>query len=149
MLADLGLPPERIVLEITESGLMADQDRAIRTVARLRELGVGVSIDDYGTGFSSIAYLRRLHPTEVKIDRSFVSAMATDPDAAAIVRATIDLAHVLGLVVVAEGVEDAATRARLVALGVDRLQGYGIARPAIVGDLAPFMDDPAPLAAAL
>jgi EAL domain-containing protein (putative c-di-GMP-specific phosphodiesterase class I) len=114
---------------------MADQERAIRTVARLRALGVGVSIDDYGTGYSSIAYLRRLQPTEVKIDRSFVSAMSADPDAAAIVRATIDLAHVLGVTVVAEGVEDEAIRARLVELGVDRLQGYAIARPTDAGDL--------------
>lgn len=147
MLTAAGLPAERIILEITESGLMADQERAIRTVTRLRGLGVGVSIDDYGTGFSSIAYLRRLHPTEVKIDRSFVSVMDTDTDAAAIVRATIDLAHVLGLTVVAEGVEDETTRARLVDLGVDRLQGYAIGRPMSVADLdlAIAGQDPRPM----
>lgn len=109
VLASEGLPAECLVLEITESALMADQDRAVDTIARLRGLGVGVSIDDYGTGYSSIAYLRRLGADEVKIDRSFVAAMRTDPDAEAIVRATLDLAHVLGFGVVAEGVEDALT----------------------------------------
>lgn len=149
MLAAEGLPAERIILEITESGLMADQERAIRTVTRLREVGVGVSIDDYGTGFSSIAYLRRLHPTEVKIDRSFVSAMATDTDAGAIVRATIDLAHVLGVTVVAEGVEDEAIRERLVELGVDRMQGYAIGRPMSVADLDIAIAARGPVAAAV
>lgn len=129
MLEAAGLPPDRLVLEITESGLMVDQDRAVATVARLRDLGVGISIDDYGTGYSSIVYLRRLAPTELKIDRSFVVATGSDADARAIVRATVELAHVLGLSVVAEGVEDAATRDLLAGVGVDRLQGYAIGRP--------------------
>ncbi len=133
------LTPDRLTLEITESGLMADQERAIRTVTRLRELGVGVSIDDFGSGYSSIAYLRRLRPTEVKIDRSFVAAMGTDPDAEGIVRATIDIAHVLGLTVVAEGVEDAVTRRRLVRLGADRIQGYAVARPMLAADVPAFL----------
>lgn len=133
------LPPDQLILEITESGLMADQERAIRTVTRLRELGVGVSIDDFGSGYASIAYLRRLHPTEVKIDRSFVATMATDPDAEGIVRATIDIAHVLGLTVVAEGVEDATTRGRLARLGVDRIQGYEIARPMRADEVEPYL----------
>ena len=132
MLETAGLPPDRLVLEITESALMVDQDRAIANIARLRELGVGVSIDDYGTGYSSIAYLRRLRPTEVKIDRSFVAAARGGGDAHAIVRATVDLAHILGLTVVAEGVEDAETVELLRRLGADRLQGFGIGRPLAV-----------------
>ncbi|MGH2377075.1 MAG: putative bifunctional diguanylate cyclase/phosphodiesterase [Candidatus Limnocylindria bacterium] len=132
-LAREGLAGERLILEITESALMADQDRAIATIRGLRELGVGISIDDYGTGYSSIAYLRRLAADEVKIDRSFVSAMWSDSNAEAIVRATLDLAHMLGFEVVAEGVEEARTRRHLTALGIDRLQGYGIARPMEAG----------------
>jgi diguanylate cyclase (GGDEF)-like protein len=133
------LPPDRLILEITESGLMADQERAVRTVTRLRALGVGVSIDDFGSGYASIAYLRRLCPTEVKIDRSFVAALATDPDAEGIVRATIDIAHVLGLTVVAEGVEDPTARDRLSRLGADRLQGYVFARPMAASDIGAYL----------
>lgn len=129
VLAREGVTGERLVLEITESALMADQDRAVATIRSLRELGVGISIDDYGTGYSSISYLRRLAADEVKIDRSFVSSMWSDANAEAIVRATVDLAHMLGFEVVAEGVEETRTRRHLAALGVDRLQGYGIARP--------------------
>ncbi len=139
MLDDERVSHDRLILEITESGLMADQERAIRTVTRLRELGVGVSIDDFGSGYASIAYLRRLRPTEVKVDRSFVAAMATDPDAEGIVRATIDIAHVLGLTVVAEGVESAAMRDRLARLGADRLQGYAVARPMPARDIAAYL----------
>jgi EAL domain-containing protein (putative c-di-GMP-specific phosphodiesterase class I) len=149
MLADAGLPPERLVLEVTESGLMTDQERAVATIAHLRALGIGVSIDDYGTGYSSIAYLRRLAPTELKIDRSFVATMDADPDASAIVRATIDLAHVLGLTVVAEGVEDRSTWSALVDLGVDRVQGYAVARPLAAGAVAPLLDGARPIAAAV
>lgn len=141
MLAVAGLPPDRLVLEITESALMVDQDRAVATLTRFRELGVAISIDDYGTGYSSIAYLRRLDPDEVKIDRSFVAAMGSDSDALAIVRATIDLGHVLGLTVVAEGVEDEETRSRLCDLGIDRIQGYAIARPMPASDLASLLDE--------
>lgn len=140
MLEEAGLPPGRLILEITESGLMIDQARAVATVTRLREIGLGVSIDDYGTGYSSIAYLRRLDPSEVKIDRSYVATMRTDADAEAIVRATVDLARVLGLTVVAEGVEDDATRMRLTDLGVDRLQGYAIARPIRAREIGALLD---------
>ena len=149
MLAVAGLPPDRLVLEITESALMVDQDRAVATLTRFRELGVAISIDDYGTGYSSIAYLRRLDPDEVKIDRSFVAAMGSDADALAIVRATIDLGHVLGLTVVAEGVEDEETRSLLCGLGVDRLQGYAIARPMPASDLASLLDERSRLPAAV
>lgn len=129
VLASEGLPPERLVLEITEGARVTDEGRATEAIATLRRSGVCVSIDDFGTGYSSMAYLARLGADEVKIDQSFVLRMGADRSAEAIVRATIDLAHVLGLAVVAEGVEDDATWARLRALGCDRVQGYRIGRP--------------------
>jgi diguanylate cyclase (GGDEF)-like protein len=127
--------PQLLTLEITEGALMADQDRAARTVGALRELGVRLAIDDFGTGYSSLAYLSRLPVHEVKIDRSFVSKLKEDPGSAAIVRATLELAHTLGFSVVAEGVEDEETRSLLVADGVDALQGYLISRPMPAADV--------------
>jgi diguanylate cyclase (GGDEF)-like protein len=127
--------PQLLTLEITEGALMADQDRAARTVGALRELGVRLAIDDFGTGYSSLAYLSRLPVHEVKIDRSFVSKLTEDAGCAAIVRATLELAHTLGFSVVAEGVEDEETRSRLVADGVDALQGYLICRPMPAADV--------------
>lgn len=121
--------PRLVTFEITEGALMADQERVARTVAGLRGLGVRLAIDDFGTGYSSLAYLARLAVDEVKIDRSFVSALVVDASAAAIVRATTDLSHTLGFSVVAEGVEDDRTRLGLVALGVDSVQGYLVSRP--------------------
>jgi EAL domain-containing protein (putative c-di-GMP-specific phosphodiesterase class I) len=97
--------------------------RARQTVIRLRSLGVHISIDDFGTGYSSLAYLKKLPVDELKIDRSFVSDMGSDPNDHAIVRSTIDLAHNLGLRVVAEGVEDEATWQLLVKLGLRRSPG--------------------------
>src|SRR6185437_7604039 len=102
-LAEHGVRPERLELEITESALMADPRRVLATLARLKRAGVAIALDDFGTGYSSMLHLRRLPLAEVKIDRSFVLGVATDPDDAAIVRSCIDLARALGLRVVAEG----------------------------------------------
>jgi predicted signal transduction protein with EAL and GGDEF domain len=104
------VPTNRVVLEITESMVVADPARALPVLARLHELGVEISVDDFGTGFSSMDYLKRLPVREVGIDRSFVTTMATDARDAAIVRCTIDLARSLGLRVVAEGVESPDVR---------------------------------------
>jgi EAL domain-containing protein (putative c-di-GMP-specific phosphodiesterase class I) len=104
-------------------------------LAQLRELGVRLAIDDFGTGYSSLSYLTRLQPDEIKIDRSFVQQMRTDANSAVIVRSTIELAHALGLTVVAEGVEDQYTHDALAGLGCDRMQGYHIARPMPTGVL--------------
>ena len=101
---------------------------------RLSEQGFKLSIDDFGTGYSSLAYLKRLPVDELKIDKSFVMGMETGEDDAMIVRSTIDLAHNLGLTVVAEGVETAAIQDRLRALHCDEAQGYHIARPLPVDD---------------
>jgi EAL domain-containing protein (putative c-di-GMP-specific phosphodiesterase class I) len=124
-----GLTPEALQLEITESMLMSDPDRSLVTLTRLNQLGVGLSVDDYGTGYSSLANLRRLPIDELKIDRSFVSPMLSDESDLIIVRSTINLGHDLGLKVVAEGVEDEATLHRLAGLGCDFAQGYHFSKP--------------------
>ncbi|MDE2093571.1 MAG: EAL domain-containing protein, partial [Burkholderiales bacterium] len=124
-----GLHPGALVLEITESATMDDPDRALQTLARLHALGLRLSIDDFGTGYSSLAYLKRLPVDELKIDKSFVMKMESDLDDAKIVRSTIDLAHNLGLSVVAEGIENEQTWKLLAGLQCDEAQGYFIARP--------------------
>jgi diguanylate cyclase (GGDEF)-like protein len=128
-----------IALEITESAILDDPAHAIRNLERLHALGCRLAIDDYGTGYSSLAYLRRLPVHEIKIDKSFVIRMATDASDALIVRSTIDLAHNMGLSVVAEGVEDDATLDRLRAMGCDIVQGYLFSRPLGVAETAAWM----------
>jgi diguanylate cyclase (GGDEF)-like protein len=128
-LARHGLPPEALTLEVVEDTLMADPERGREVLGRLRALGVRTSIDDYGTGYSSLAYLRRLPADELKLDRTLTHDLDTDPAAVAIVRSTVTLAHELGLSLVAEGVEDLATAALLARLGCDVAQGFALARP--------------------
>jgi diguanylate cyclase (GGDEF)-like protein len=128
-LAEQGVPADQITLEITETALLEDGARALETAEALQSLGSNLSIDDFGTGFSSLSYLRMLPASELKIDRSFVANLLTDHRDEVIVRSTIDLGHNLGLRVAAEGVEDDATRERLRELGCDLAQGFGIARP--------------------
>jgi EAL domain-containing protein (putative c-di-GMP-specific phosphodiesterase class I) len=105
----------------------------------LHSLGCRLAVDDYGTGYSSLAYLRRLPLNELKIDKSFVQRMARDASDAVIVRSTIDLAHNMGLYVVAEGVEDETTLERLRALGCDMVQGFFLAKPMTAKDVAHWM----------
>ena len=128
-LATWGALPDWIEFELTESALMQDPAGALDTLTRLKRLEVQLAIDDYGTGYSSLAYLQRLPVDAIKIDQSFVGEMASDADSATIVRSTIELAHNLDLAVVAEGVEDRGTFERLTALGCDMAQGFCIARP--------------------
>jgi EAL domain-containing protein (putative c-di-GMP-specific phosphodiesterase class I) len=128
-LAAAELPAGMLCLEITESGLMADPGAAQSTLRKLRELGIATSIDDYGTGYSSLAYIKQLAVNELKIDRVFVGGMEADRRNAAIVRSTIELGHNLGLTVVAEGVETDHEAAELVRFGCDAAQGYYFARP--------------------
>jgi diguanylate cyclase len=123
------VPPSQLVVEITENGLMADPGRALQTITALRLMGMRIAIDDFGTGYSSLAYLKRLPVDELKIDRSFIRELATDDDDLAIVRSTIRLGHDLGLVIVAEGIEDARTWECLRGLECDVAQGYFIGRP--------------------
>ena len=129
LLARAGVPPTLLELEITESVIMADPMRARGVVARLREMGVKVAIDDFGSGYSSLGYLKRLPVNDLKIDKSFVINMIDDPGDAVIVQSTIDLAHNLGLTVIAEGVENEDTWLRLRGLGCDVAQGWLIGRP--------------------
>lgn len=133
------VPTDRLILEITESMVVADPARALPILARLHELGVEIAVDDFGTGFSSMDYLKRLPVKEVKIDRSFVTTMATDARDAAIVRCTIDLARSLGLRVVAEGVESPDVRARLTSMGCDHAQGYSFSRALPQAELAAWL----------
>ena len=129
-----GLPPRALTLELVEDTLMADPERGRSVLADLRASGVRTSIDDYGTGYSSLAYLRHLPADELKLDRSLTADVDRDPRAAAIVQSTVALAHALGLSLVAEGVETLATSATLARLGCDVAQGYAIARPMPVED---------------
>ncbi|WP_051318906.1 putative bifunctional diguanylate cyclase/phosphodiesterase [Chitinimonas koreensis] len=140
------LPPELLCLEITESGLMEEPQRARDVLDKLRALGVRIAIDDYGTGYSSLAYLRRLPVTELKIDRAFVLELAHNPRDALIVRSTVELGRGLGLTVVAEGVEDAPTVALLAEMGCDRVQGYVFARPMAVAAFDAWRDERAGVA---
>jgi EAL domain-containing protein (putative c-di-GMP-specific phosphodiesterase class I) len=126
---------DRLECEISEHTVMADPLRASEVLDRLRALGVRLSLDDFGTGHSSLAYLKRLPLDEVKIDRSFVSGMTEDENDMVIVRSTIDLARNLGLAVVAEGVETAEIMAELAALSCDTAQGFHLSRPLPPGEL--------------
>lgn len=129
-----GVPPGSLVLEITESAIMDDPQRALLTLNRLHGMGLRLSIDDFGTGYSSLAYLKSLPVDELKIDRSFVKAMESDHQDAKIVTSTVELAHSLGLSVVAEGVENPHTWSLLTQLGCDEAQGHFIARPMPAAD---------------
>jgi diguanylate cyclase (GGDEF)-like protein len=123
------MDPSMLCLEITESAIMDDPQRALATLERLHGMGLKLSIDDFGTGYSSLAYLKRLPVDELKIDKSFVLSMERDLDDAKIVRSTVDLAHNLGLSVVAEGVENAKAWTLLEGLRCDEAQGFFIAQP--------------------
>jgi diguanylate cyclase (GGDEF)-like protein len=125
----VGVGPEGIIMEITESTLMADPATARKVLIFLSDRGLHFSIDDFGTGYSSLAYLKHLPVSEIKIDKVFVSKLNTDADDNTIVRSTIDLGHNLGLSVTAEGVEDEQTWDRLTLLGCDEAQGYYMSRP--------------------
>ncbi|HEY3758198.1 MAG TPA: bifunctional diguanylate cyclase/phosphodiesterase [Solirubrobacteraceae bacterium] len=133
------VPAAALTVEVTESAAMADPDTAVGLLDTLRALGVGVSIDDFGSGHASIAYLAQLPASELKIDRSFVSRMCESQRDEAIVRTTIDLARHLELRVVAEGIETAAVCERLAAMGCDTGQGYLISRPAPAEELTPWL----------
>jgi diguanylate cyclase (GGDEF)-like protein len=129
LLADAGLPANRLKLEITESALMADPDHAAEMIRALSAIGVRIAIDDFGTGYSSLAYLNELPVHQLKIDKTFVGKMTTSASAEIIVRSTVELAHNLGLEVVAEGVESEAALRRLAELNCDFAQGYFISHP--------------------
>ncbi len=140
-----GLPAAALTVELVEDTLMTDAERGRVVLQQLRDLGVRTSIDDYGTGYSSLGYLRRLPADELKLDRSLTQDLDTDPAARLIVEYTVALAHGLGLSVVAEGVEDLAVAGVLADLDCDVVQGYVFARPMPVADFVALLREGAPL----
>jgi EAL domain-containing protein (putative c-di-GMP-specific phosphodiesterase class I) len=129
VLADTGMDPGALILEVTETLLLEDSARAVAVLADLRAIGVRLALDDFGTGFSSLSYLQRLPVDIVKIDRRFISGIERPGKSSAIVEAITTMAHVLGLAVTAEGVETRPERDMVQSVGCDRAQGYYYARP--------------------
>jgi diguanylate cyclase len=138
LLAQHGLPPACLVLEITETTAMEEIDQCRRAIQDLRNLGVGVSVDDFGAGFTSLAYLSSLAVSELKLDRSFINGLSAAEGTRdlALIRSTISLAHALGLRVVAEGVEDQASLELLAGFNCDVVQGYLISKPKPAAELS-------------
>lgn len=141
MLARWRVPADQLVLEITESAIVSDAVRAAETVSRLNALGVRISIDDFGSGYSSLAYIRKLAIAELKVDKSYVFNMTRVNDDLVIVRTLIELAHNLGLQVVAEGVEDQETWDALAGLGCEISQGFYMSRPLCAADFSAWLND--------
>jgi diguanylate cyclase (GGDEF)-like protein len=141
LLAETNIPPNALTLEITESSIMADPTRSIRTLDRLHTLGVKLAIDDFGTGYSSLGRLRELPIDEVKIDKSFVQRVSVDHRDRAVVSSAVQLGHALELEVVAEGVEDIETYAHLTREGCNIIQGYYVSRPLAADTFAAWLDD--------
>ncbi len=140
LLAQYSVPPRLLCCEITESAVMADAERTLHVLNGLFALGVRIAIDDYGTGYASLSYLKRLPADELKIDRAFVQHVTTDQADQAIVRSTVSMAHSLGIQVVAEGVEDLATWNLLASLKCDIAQGYYLSRPIPPLDLVRWLN---------
>ncbi|HMU63942.1 MAG TPA: EAL domain-containing protein [Nitrosomonas sp.] len=129
------IPPDKVMIELTESAIMEDQPGSLETLHELKKLGLKLAMDDFGTGFSSMERLLNLPLDEIKIDMMFVKDMLTSPIHERIVDSMINLGHQLNLIVVAEGVEDAQTYERLKQLGCDVIQGYFIGRPVPLTEL--------------
>lgn len=142
LLRDTGVAPTNLELEITETSIMSDPQRVIRTLNQIRQLGVRFAIDDFGTGYSSFAYLTKLPVNCIKIDKSFVQNIETDRDSSVIVKSIIDLGHNLGMKVVAEGVETAVARKMLTGFRCDEGQGYYFCRPIPADAMTKFLLEP-------
>jgi EAL domain-containing protein (putative c-di-GMP-specific phosphodiesterase class I) len=135
-LRDSGFPAAQLTLEVTEGVLVHDVDRVVAQLEALRALGVRIAIDDFGTGFSGLSYLRSLPADIIKIDRSFVNDLPTGRSASTLISSIVELAHTLGLEVVAEGVETEAQRRALEQMRCSTAQGYFFARPGSAADCA-------------
>ena len=133
--------PKLLVLEITESAVMKDPEKAIARLETLKRLGFSISIDDYGTGHSSLAQLRRLPVEELKVDRAFVQHLSEESKDKSIVRSTIHLAHELGLRVVAEGVENEDSWRVLQSMHCDELQGYFFSKPLPISGFIDYLNN--------
>jgi EAL domain-containing protein (putative c-di-GMP-specific phosphodiesterase class I) len=136
LLARHGLAPHLLTLELTETAALAGSGEGVEMIARLRDLGIGIAIDDYGTGLSTLDYLKKIPANEIKIDQSFVKGVAVNRSDRLMVQSTIGLAHSLGRKVVAEGVEHRDVLDVLVEMGCDIAQGFAIGRPMSVESLA-------------
>src|SRR5207237_5705171 len=130
-----GMDPGQLTIEITESAIFRSQDAALKVLGELKQHGIRLSIDDYGTGQSTLSYLKKLPVDELKIDKMFVTSITVNEADRIMVRSTIDLAHQLGLQVVAEGVEDWDTVAALDGLGCDYAQGYACRKAMLIEEL--------------
>ena len=142
LLGARGIPANVLGLEVTETAIGADPERAKRMLEALDRMGVRIAIDDFGTGYSSLAGLRDLPVSELKVDRQFVAAMKDHARDEAIVRSTIRLAHELEIKVIAEGVEDAETLEQIASLECDMAQGYYFSRPLPLAELVAWFDAP-------
>ena len=138
-LADAQLSPACLELELTESILISDKDKALGVLKRLKDRGVRLSIDDFGTGYSGMAYLKRFQLDKLKIDASFAADVDKDPDDMAIVRAILQMAQTLGLETTAEGVERLETAAMLREMGCTHIQGYVYAKPMPAGEFSAWV----------
>ena len=156
VLRDTGFSPSLLELEVTESILLEDDERALAIFDRIQDLGVGIAFDDFGTGYASLTYLKKFPLDRLKIDKSFVRKLRADSDDMAIVGATIGLGKLLGLSVIAEGIEDRATADLLASRGCEEGQGYYFGRPMPAAEFeqrflsnhAPAMSDAVALALA-
>jgi EAL domain-containing protein (putative c-di-GMP-specific phosphodiesterase class I) len=135
ILAETGLPAQRLVLEITERIFIADSEKTLATLHRLKNLGVSISMDDFGTGYSSLSYLRSFPFDKIKVDRSFVSDLGAGSENGVIVQAVIIIARALGMTTIAEGVETPAQQHLLAALGCDEVQGYLFSKPVPIDEV--------------
>jgi len=140
-LVEAKIEPQWLTLELTETAIMSDANRALNTLSRLNAMGVRLSVDDFGTGYSSLAYLKRFPVNEIKIDKSFVIDMLNDVSDAVIVRSTIDLAHNMGMKVVAEGIESQGAWDKLAELGCNLGQGYHMCRPCPAADFEKWVHE--------
>jgi EAL domain-containing protein (putative c-di-GMP-specific phosphodiesterase class I) len=141
LVLSMELPPHAIQFELTESALMDDPETAMQSLGQLHDMGFEIWIDDFGTGYSSLSYLQRFPIHAIKIDQSFVRLMSVNAGSSAIVHATIDLGHHLGMIVVAEGVEDQTAWTCLEAHGCDIAQGFFLAKPMPVTQFADWSKD--------
>ncbi|WP_179959479.1 putative bifunctional diguanylate cyclase/phosphodiesterase [Marinobacter changyiensis] len=141
VLRDVGLDPSRLILELTEEGMIQDIEQTIETMAKLSAAGLQFALDDFGTGYSSLSHLRRLPVDTLKIDKSFINDLATNRKELELVTGIIGIAHGRGLKVVAEGVESAEQQQLLIALGCDKIQGYLLGRPVSPDKIAGILDE--------
>ena len=138
-LAIWGVDKNRLILEITETAIVEDKESGYDSLLKLKEFGIKLSIDDFGTGYSSLSYFKQIPAHELKIDKSFVTKMQSSPQDQEIVRIIIDIAHVFGLILVAEGIEDQQTYDYLKQLGCDYGQGYHMSRPLSADEFYKFL----------